>query len=54
MVAFMARRRPCQGRLPHRRLTAPEEIQPGLADAFASVVPNVVELEIDPFVPKLL
>jgi hypothetical protein len=28
--------------------------QPGLADAFASGVPNVVEIEVDPFVPKLI
>jgi benzoylformate decarboxylase len=40
--------------LPYRHITAPDEVGPRLAEAFASGVPNVVELEIDPFIPKLL
>ena len=40
--------------LPYRRVAAPDEIQPGLAAAFASGVPNVVEIEIDPLAPELL
>jgi thiamine pyrophosphate-dependent acetolactate synthase large subunit-like protein len=40
--------------LPHRRITTPDELQRGLADAFASATPNVVEIEVDPFVPELL
>ena len=39
--------------LPYRCIAAPDEIQPGLAGAFASGVPNVVEIEIDPLVPRL-
>jgi benzoylformate decarboxylase len=40
--------------LPHRRIAAPDEVGPRLAAAFASGVPNVVEIEVDPFVPDLL
>jgi benzoylformate decarboxylase len=40
--------------LPYRHIGAPDEIQPGLAGAFAAGVPNVVEIEIDPLVPELV
>ena len=38
----------------HRRVTAPDAVASELAAAFASGEPNVVEIEIDPCVPKLL
>jgi benzoylformate decarboxylase len=40
--------------LPYRRIQAPEDLRPGLADAFACGAPSVVEIEIDPLVPALL
>jgi benzoylformate decarboxylase len=38
----------------HRRITAPDAVAKGLAAAFASGEPSVVEIEIDRAVPRLL
>jgi len=40
--------------LPHRLISAPADVQPGLAGAFAAGAPSVVEIEVDRLVPELL